>query len=113
MRANAQVSAYIGEVENIVNLTEAVLPREMLWTVLREPVAGELIVPRKTRTGHWVHVNPFAFDLAQRQVRISSNFIAYRECLAIDPASELTRETSTRLIAAFLVSSFGHFFFEL
>lgn len=113
MRANPHVAAFIAEAENVVNLTEAILPREMLWIVLREPVAGELIIPRKTRTGHWVHINRAAFDLNERQVRISSNFLTYRDCLAIDAATGLTREISTHLIAAFLVSSFGNLQFEM
>lgn len=113
MRAEPTVSAYINEIENLVNMTEALLPREMLWISLREPIAGELIIPRKTRSGHWVHINPYAFNLKGRQVRISSNFITYTDCVATDPASGLTREIAARLIAAFLVSSFGQLQFEL
>jgi hypothetical protein len=113
MEARPEVSSYIREVENVVNMTADVLPREMLWVALREPIAGELIIPRKTRSGHWVHVNPYVFDLSGRQVRISSNFITYTECVATDPESGLTREIATRLIGAFLVSSFGQLQFEL
>lgn len=113
MKAQPALSAYIAEVEKTVNMTEDVLPRDMLWISLREPIAGELVIPRKTRTGHWVHINPAAFDLSGRQVRVSSNFITYTECVATDPATGLTREIAARLIAAFLVSSFGQLQFEL
>jgi len=113
MRTQPELSAYITAIEDVVNLTEAVLPREMLWNALREPIAGELIVPRKTRTGHWLHINRSAFDLRQRQLRISSNFLTYTECIATDPVSGLTREVAARLIMAFLVSSFGQLQFEL
>jgi hypothetical protein len=113
MRAELGVSAYIGEVERVVNMTEDVLPKELLWVALREPVAGELIIPRKARVGHRVHVNPFAFDLTGRQVKVSSNFISYTNCVATDPTSGLTREVATKLVAAFLVSSFGQLQFEL
>lgn len=113
MKVEHRVSAYIAEVERVVNMTEAVLPRELIWVALREPVAGELIIPRKARVGHRVHLNPFAFDLAGRQVRVSSNFITFTGCVATDPASGLTREISARLVAAFLVSSFGQLQFEL
>src|SRR5258708_12733455 len=106
MGAEGHKAAFIEEAENIVNLTEAIPPREMLWIVLREPVAGELIIPRKTRTGHWVHINPSAFDLNERQVRISSNFLTYRECLAVYAPSSFTPDISSRLIPAFLLSSF-------
>ena len=113
MRAQPETTAFIGAVEQLVNLTEEVLPPELIWNVLREPIAGELIIPRKTRTGHWVHLNARAFDLGQRQVKISSNFLTYTECIALDQESGLDRETSARLVTAFLVSSFGHLQFEM
>lgn len=113
MRAEPSVSAYINEIEAVVNMTEDVLPREKIWVALREPIAGELIIPRKIRSGHRVHINPFAFDLTGRQVRVSSNFITYTDCIATDPASGLSREVAARLVAAFLVSSFGQLQFEL
>ncbi len=113
MIAHPQVGAFIAAVEHVVGLNETVLERRKLWNVLREPIAGELIIPRKTRIGHRVYVNPFAFNLADRQVKISSNFIAFRGCNAIHPASGLDRATATRLIAAFLVSSFGQLQFEM
>ncbi len=113
MRNQPQVTAFINEIERVVNFTDAVLPKELRWNVLREPIAGELIIPRKTRVGHWVHINPFAFDLTQRQVRISSNFLSYGRCVATDVPNGLTRALATRLITAFLVSSFGQLQFEM
>jgi DNA (cytosine-5)-methyltransferase 1 len=62
LQCNAAARAYIRAVKKISNLSEALLPKEQLWVVLREPYAGELIVPRKMRGGHRVHVNPFAFS---------------------------------------------------
>lgn len=112
MMSNANVRPYIELVEDTVNLNDTVLQREKRWLALREPYAGELILPRKTRSGHRVYVNPFAFIDGGRQVRISSNFVTYRGVLATDEATNLGRETSVRLIAAFLVSSFGQIQFE-
>jgi hypothetical protein len=51
--------------------------------------------------------------LNDRQVRISSNFIAFQGCTAIDAETGLDRAMATRLIAAFLVSSFGQLQFEM
>ncbi|MGA2881616.1 MAG: N-6 DNA methylase [Bryobacteraceae bacterium] len=113
MREHPRVGPFIAAVEQTVGLDETVLERKKIWNVLREPIAGELIVPRKTRVGHRVHVNPFAFEAAGRQVRLSSNFIGYRSCTATDPDSGLERPAATRLIAAFLVSSFGQLQFEM
>ena len=80
---------------------------------LREPYAGELVVPRKIRIGHRVHINPFAGDPSAPQVRISSNFVTYGECLATDEAVGLDQLSAARVIAAFLISSFGQIQFEL
>lgn len=113
MSVHPQLGPFIAAVERLVGLDETVLERRKIWNVLREPIAGELIIPRKTRIGHRVYVNPFAFNLESRQVRISSNFIAFRDCTATDPESGLDRAAATRLIAAFLVSSFGQLQFEM
>lgn len=114
MRNNQNVADYIYGVERIVNLTEAVLPRQNLWIALREPYAGELIIPRKTRSGHRVHINPFALDNAsERQVRISSNFISFKNCNSFDLTTQLDQLTAVKLIAAFLISSFGQLQFEM
>lgn len=113
MKLHEDVEPYISAVESIVNLNETVLPRENLWVGLREPYAGELIIPRKTRAGHRVHINPFAFDPSKRQVRISSNFITFKNCIARDHSTRLDRKTAVYLIAAFLVSSFGQLQFEM
>ncbi len=113
MREHRVVGRFIASVERLVGLDETVLERRKIWNVLREPFAGELIIPRKTRVGHRVYVNPFAFDPTGRQVRISSNFIGFRGCVAADEGSSLDRHTATRFIAAFLVSSFGQLQFEM
>jgi hypothetical protein len=86
------------------------MSRSDLWVGLREPVAGELIIPRKQRKGHRVFVNPFALDPDRRQVRVSSNFICYS---GIVPMEGLTPIDATKIIAAFLVSSFGQIQFEI
>ena len=45
-------------------------------------------------------------------MRLSSNFLSYSNCNAVDE-NGLSREISTTLIAAWLISSFGHLQFEL
>jgi hypothetical protein len=112
MMDNPRVRPYIDLVEGTVNLNDTVLEREKRWLALREPYAGELILPRKTRSGHRVYVNPFPFVDGGRQVRISSNFLTYGGVLATDEGMNLDRGTSVRLIAAFLVSAFGQVQFE-
>ena len=107
----AEVGSYVASVETIIGLTEAVLPRAQLWNVLREPYAGELVIPRKMRVGHRVHVNPFAYNATGRQVRLSSNFLSYGNCQAIDQHSG--RQDAVELIAAYLMSSFGQLQFEM
>jgi len=81
-----------------------------LWVGLREPVAGELIIPRKQRKGHRIFVNPFALDPGGRQARVSSNFISYSGIVSMERLSPID---ATRIIAAFLVSSFGQLQFEI
>jgi len=107
-----ELDRYAKEIAIEVGLNSSVLPEEELWNVLREPYAGGLIIPRKLRNTHHVHINPFAFKDG-RQVRLSSNFISYGGCVAVDPASGLDDEMATTLIAAWLVSSFGHLQFEI
>ena len=113
LRTEAGISPYIELIEAVVGLRDDVLTTAELWNVLREPIAGELIIPRKLRRGHRVHINTFAFQANSRQVRLSSNFLSYSGCTALDSPSGLSRETSTLLIAAFLMSSFGQFQFEM
>ena len=110
---NTQTKDYIEAISSIIGLNDTILPSNALWVGLREPYAGEIIIPRKMRTGHRVHVNPFCFDTQNRQMRISSNFITYKECIAIDTDSNLDRECASKLIAAFLISSFGQLQFEV
>lgn len=112
IRADRAAGAYLAAVEQIIGLTSSVLPDEMRFVDLREPFAGELIIPRKTRSGHRVHVNPFALDEDEQQLRISSNFVAYGGCHAVDPDGGLDRRGAVAVIAAFLVSSFGQLQFE-
>ncbi len=104
---------YISLIERLVGLNETVLSRPELWHVLQEPYAGELIIPRKLRAGHRVHINPFAYNPLGRQIRISSNFFHYYDCTAIDATSGLTRQMAVELIFAFLMSSFGQLQFEM
>ncbi len=113
IKSDPRSKNYISLVETMVGLNETVLSRSELWHGLREPYAGELIIPRKLRVGHRVHINPFAYSPTGRQVRISSNFFHYYNCKAIDPNSNLTREIAVELIFAFLMSSFGQLQFEM
>lgn len=103
---------YLQAVERIVNLTSDVLADEDRFVDLREPYAGELIIPRKLRAGHRVHVNPFAWTPHEQQIRISTNFVSYGGCLAQDPDAGLDSAAAATMIAAFLVSSFGQLQFE-
>ncbi|UWR21619.1 BpuSI family type II restriction endonuclease [Sulfitobacter sp. S190] len=112
-RANAETQVYIEQIEQNVGLDDTVLPNPQLWNALREPFAGGLIIPRKQRVGHRVHINGYAFAPQGRQVRLSSNFLSYGGCTAIDPDTNLDESSATRLIAAWLLSSFGHLQFEL
>jgi hypothetical protein len=113
IKSDALGGAYTSLVERIVGLDETVLSRQELWVALREPYAGELIIPRKIRAGHRVHINPFPYNPMGRQVRLSSNFASYSDCQAIDTTSGLTREVAVELIVAFLLSSFGQIQFEM
>jgi len=113
LRMNSETQAYIDRIEQVVGLDNSVLPNPQLWNVLREPYAGELIIPRKQRVGHRVHVNGYAFNQNGQQVRLSSNFLSYGECVATDPSNGLSRQDATRIIAAWLISSFGNLQFEL
>lgn len=106
-------ATYVDLVRNIVGLHNAVLSDEELWNVLREPCAGELVIPRKVRVGHRIHINRFAYNPNGRQVRLSSNFLSYGNCIATDPHTSLGRVEAVELIAAFLLSSFGQLQFEL
>jgi hypothetical protein len=111
MLEQPEVGAYVAAVESIIGLTAGVLDDSKRWIALREPNAGELIVPRKTRTGHRVHINPYPWEAGGRQVRASSNFVSFSNCLAT--SDDVDAQTATRLIAAFLVSSFGQLQFEI
>ena len=63
------------------------------------------------RAGLKVHVNPFAWQGHRRQVRISSNFVTFTGCTAVDVNTDV--ETASKLIVAFLLSSFGQLQFEM
>lgn len=107
MKGQPDVAKYLDEVDSVVNLSNALPADEQRWVVLREPFAGELIIPLKARGGHRVHINPYALDLQGRQVRLSSNFISYGGLVAVDPESGLDHRTSLELVVSFLLSSFG------
>ncbi len=110
LMSDAAIAAFVARFRTETRLSPRVLSEQRLWIGLREPAAGELIIPRKLRSGHRVHVSPFAFR--GEHVRLSSNFCTFVRCTAVDAASGLDRETATRLIAAWLVSSFGQLEFE-
>lgn len=104
---------FIKTFRKLTGLNRKVMPDKRLWVGLREPYAGELIIPRKLRGGHRVHVNPYACSPNKRQVRVSSNFVYFYDCLAIDEETGLDHLSATKLIAAFLVSAFGQLQFEM
>jgi hypothetical protein len=101
------VGDYIAGIDSLVNLSVAVPAKESRWLALREPFAGELIIPRKIRGGYRVHINPFALDPSGRQVRLSSNFISYGNLVAVDVNAGLDASTALRLVTSFLLSAFG------
>lgn len=113
IKNNKSSQSYTNLIEKHVGLKPDVLTKPEIWNVLREPYAGELIIPRKVRVGHRVHINPFAYELTGRQVRLSSNFFSYSNCIALDETSGLDRRVSVELITAFLLSSFGQVQFEM
>ena len=103
--------AFVMEFRRATGLNSTVMSDRLMWVGLREPVAGELIIPRKMRAGLKVHINPFAWQGHGRQVRISSNFVTFIGCAAVDVNTDV--ETASKLIAAFLLSSFGQLQFEM
>jgi len=113
IEADAAASTFIERFRALTGLDANLMPDEWLFVGLKEPYAGELVIPRKMRSAHRVHVNPFACAGGDRQVRLSSNFVSYCRCLAVDDAIDLDRLQSVRLIAAFLTSSFGQLQFEM
>jgi hypothetical protein len=112
LEADDAARSFISEFRRLTGLDDNLMPDEWLFVGLREPYAGELIIPRKMRRAHRVHVNPFACTAGNRQVRLSSNFVSFYRCRAIDSDSGLHRLEAIRLIAAFMISSFGHLQFE-
>jgi len=104
---------YISSISKLVGLNDKTLTKQEIWNVLREPYAGELIIPRKIRIGHRIHINEFAYDQNKRQLRLSSNFFSYSDCIAIDNKNGLDRIMAVELISAFLMSSFGQLQFEI
>lgn len=110
---DAHVGGFVAKVQSVVGLTTRVLPTKELWNVLREPYAGELVIPRKVRLSHKVHINPFAYKPSRRQLRLSSNFFSFSGCVAYDGSKGLTQQDSVLLIASFLLSSFGQYQFEI
>ena len=113
IEGNPKTRSFIRAFRQITGLTKRLMPDAALFVSLREPTAGELIIPRKFRAGHKVHINPFAFEARGRQVRTSSNVRSFSNCIAIDDARGLDRPLATRLVAAFLISSFGQLQFEM
>ena len=111
MMREPSVRAFILEFRRATGLDSTVMSDRLLWVGLREPIAGELIIPRKMRAGLKVHINPFAWQGHGRQVRISSNFVTFSGCTAVDVNTNV--ETASKLIVAFLLSSFGQLQFEM
>ena len=110
MRRNPHTRRFMELVEDHLGLNDECLPLSEIWVDLREPAAGELIIPRSQRIGFRVHINPLAFDQRGRQVRISSNLFSLSGLNT--GSSSISREIGTRLVAAFLLSSFGQLQFE-
>lgn len=113
IKGNESTRNFVEEFRRTTQLDETLMPDEWLFVGLKEPYAGELIIPRKMRNAHRVHINPFPCIGNSRQVRVSSNFISFTHCQAIEPDAGLDRLTATRIVAAFLLSSFGQLQFEM
>lgn len=113
LEADAAMHSFISAFRLLTRLDDRLMPDEWLFVGLKEPYAGELIIPRKMRSAHRVHVNPFACAGGDRQVRLSSNFVSFCRCRATDERSGLGRLEAVRVIAAFLTSSFGQLQFEM
>lgn len=109
--ANTDVKNYIDALSDVVGMNEELLSLDKIWNVIREPIAGSLILPRKMRDGHRVHINNRANSLLQQQVRVSSNFVSFGS-LNIQKAP-FTEDQLIKVIAAFLISSFGQLQFEM
>lgn len=112
LERDTDASSFISEFRHLTGLDESLMPKEWLFVGLREPYAGELIIPRKMRSAHRVHVNSFACTSRERQVRLSSNFVSFCGCRCTSSSIRLDRLEAVRLIAAFLISSFGQLQFE-
>src|SRR5450759_2156044 len=113
LEAQPQVAAFVREFRHATGLTEALMPAPSLWIGLREPAAGQLVIPRKMRSGHKVFVNTFPGAAGARQVRISSNFLGYAGPTCTNLDEGLDSVMAVRLIAAFLLSSYGQLQFEM
>ena len=111
MMREPAIRSFIQEFRLATGLSPTLMNDRQLWIGLREPSAGELIIPRKMRAGLKVHLNPFAWQGHDRQVRISSNFITFVDFAAVDANTD--PEIASKLIAAFLLSSFGQLQFEM
>lgn len=113
LEADTAMNSFISAFRCLTGLNDSLMPDEWLFVGLKEPYAGELIIPRKMRSAHRVHVNPFACTGGDRQVRLSSNFVSFCRCRATNADSELGRLEAVQVIAAFLTSSFGQLQFEM
>lgn len=110
LRDDPRTSEFMHLIENDLGLNEDTLPLEQIWADMREPAAGELIIPRMLRLGLRIHINPLAFDPSGPQMRVSSNFFTLRGLNTGDDS--ISREEGAYLITAFLLSTFGHLQFE-
>lgn len=113
MLDNVDVKAFVDTFRKLSGLSPAIMQDGLLWVGLKEPYAGELIIPRKTRVGYKIIVNPRACEITGRQVRLSSNFISLSGCNATEEGSGLDDLTASKVIAAFLLSSFGQLQLEM
>lgn len=113
LMADPHVARFVTEFRRLTGLSPAMLSEEDLWVGLREPAAGELVVPRKLRGGHKIFVNPFPRYRGDRQIRLSSNFISFAEPICVDEGSGVDRMTAVKTIAAFLMSSYGQLQLEM
>lgn len=113
LRSCESVKEFIDSFRKVTGLRDKLMPTSRLLIGLREPYAGELIIPRKLRSGHRVHINPFACSREGRQVRLSSNFWSFNRCVAVNEDEGLDCLAAVQIIAAFLISSFGQLQFEM
>lgn len=112
MRKNPSVGPFIKIVEDDLGLKNR--PENIVWEDLLRPCAGEMILLRAFRAGWRAHLNSAAFNPEGQQLRVSSNFYSFRGIsVSTEERNCKDANEATRVVLAFLLSSFGQIQFEL